>query len=80
MLNNYPPGTTYHDLAKDLTCEAWNADEWVELFHNAGAKYVVLTSKHHEGFTMWPSQYSDPPNWNSGDDGPHRDIVGKIKP
>jgi alpha-L-fucosidase len=42
----------------------------------AGIKYVVLTSKHHEGFTNWPSKYSW--NWNSGDVGPHRDLVGDL--
>jgi len=76
MQDNYPPGTTYKDLAKDLTGEHWNPDEWVQLFERAGAKYTVLTSKHHEGFTMWPSKFSDPPNWNSVSQGPHRDIVG----
>lgn len=77
MNNNYPPGTSYRDLARDLTAEAWNPDEWVDLFQRAGAKYVVLTSKHHEGFTLWPSNYSDP-NWNSVDNGPHRDLVGLL--
>ena len=38
-------------------------------------RYVVLTSKHHEGFTNWPSKYSF--NWNSMDVGPNRDLVGK---
>lgn len=39
------------------------------------SRYVVLTSKHHEGFTNWPSKYSW--NWNSFDVGPHMDLVGK---
>ena len=38
-------------------------------------RYVVLTSKHHEGFTNWPSRYSW--NWNSFDVGPNKDLVGK---
>jgi len=37
---------------------------------------VVLTSKHHEGFTLWPSAQS--PNWNSVDIGPHRDLCGDL--
>ena len=38
-------------------------------------RYVVLTSKHHEGWTNWRSNVSW--NWNSVDNGPHRDLVGK---
>jgi len=37
---------------------------------------VILTSKHHEGFTNWGSPYSW--NWNSVDNGPHRDLVGDL--
>jgi alpha-L-fucosidase len=36
----------------------------------------VLTSKHHEGFTLWPSATSW--NWNAVDVGPHRDLVGEL--
>lgn len=39
-------------------------------------RYVVLTTKHHEGFTNWPSPVSW--NWNSKDVGPHRDLVGEL--
>ena len=38
------------------------------------SRYVVLTSKHHEGYTMWPSKYSF--SWNSMEVGPKRDLVG----
>ena len=37
--------------------------------------YIVLVSKHHEGYTNWPSKYSW--NWNAGDVGPKRDLVGE---
>ena len=39
-------------------------------------RYVVLTAKHHEGFTNWESPNSW--NWNSVDIGPHRDLVGDL--
>lgn len=36
----------------------------------------MLTSKHHEGYCLWPSKTSF--NWNSGDVGPKRDLVGEL--
>jgi len=38
----------------------WNPDSWAKVFHNAGAKYVMLTTKHHDGFTLWPSTTPNP--------------------
>lgn len=38
-------------------------------------RYVVMTSKHHEGWTNWPSNTSW--NWNAMDEGPHVDLVGE---
>lgn len=73
MEDNYAPGFTYQEFAKDFTAEFFNATEWAEIFKMSGAKYVVLTSKHHEGFTLWPSKYAF--SWNSLDIGPHRDII-----
>ena len=49
MTKNYPPGFTYQDFAKDFKLEFFNANEWIELFEKSGAKYAVLTTKHHEG-------------------------------
>ena len=39
-------------------------------------RYIVLTSKHHEGFTNWPSKTAW--NWNAVDTGPHRDLLGDL--
>ncbi len=63
--DHYPPGWTYQDFARDFKLDFFNATEWVELFERAGARYAVLTSKHHEGYTLWPSKYSY--SWNSVD-------------
>jgi alpha-L-fucosidase len=38
----------------------WNAESWADLFSAVGARYVVFTSKHHDGFTMYPSQIINP--------------------
>lgn len=66
----------YQDFVKDFKAEMFNPNLWAGIFKNSGAKYVVLTSKHHEGFTLWPSAQSW--NWNSVDVGPHRDLCGDL--
>lgn len=71
MKQRYPPNFTYQDFAREFTAEFFNATQWSELFQASGAKYIVLTSKHHEGYTLWPSKYSF--SWNSMDIGPQRD-------
>ena len=40
-------------------------------------RYYVFTSKHHDGFTNWPSTYTF--GWNSKDVGPKKDVVGELK-
>lgn len=76
MERNFKPGFTYQEFAKDFTAENFNASEWTELLKASGAKYLVLTSKHHDGYALWPSSYSF--SWNSMDVGPHRDLVGEL--
>lgn len=66
----------YQDFAPLWKAEQFEPENWAQIFKNAGAKYVILTSKHHEGFTLWPSEQSW--NWNSMDIGPHRDLVGDL--
>jgi alpha-L-fucosidase len=72
----YGPNFRYQDFAPMFKAELFDADKWAEVFKESGAKYVVLTSKHHEGFTLWPSAQSW--NWNSVDVGPHRDLCGEL--
>lgn len=51
MLENYPPEFTYADFAPQFRAEFFDAKEWVDIFSSSGAKYIVLTTKHHEG--LW---------------------------
>ncbi|XP_033632742.1 alpha-L-fucosidase-like [Asterias rubens] len=76
MKQNYPPGFTYADFAKSFRAELFDADKFAEIVEASGARYFVLTSKHHEGYAMWPSKYSW--NWNSMDVGPKRDLIGEM--
>lgn len=73
---HYGDDFKYQDFVKDFKCEMFKPEEWAKLFNEAGARYVVLTSKHHEGFTLWPSEYAW--NWNAVDVGPHRDLAGDL--
>ncbi len=72
----YGKNVTYFDFANAFKAEMFNPDDWAERFKNAGAKYVVLTTKHHDGFTLWPSKYSW--NWNAVAIGPQSDLVGAL--
>lgn len=76
MKDNYAPGTTYTDLCKLFTAKYFDASKWVNIFENAGAKYVVLTSKHLEGFCNWETRYSE--RWNSVQCGPGRDLLREL--
>ncbi|WP_347160424.1 alpha-L-fucosidase [Pontibacter chitinilyticus] len=67
---------TYQDFAPLFKAEYFNPADWAALFEKSGAKYVVLTSKHHDGFCLWPSAQS--PKWNSVEIGPHRDIIEEL--
>ena len=55
--------------------KSWDPAQWAESFRDAGAKYVVLVTKHHEGFCLWPTGVNNPhqADWTSG-----RDIVGEL--
>lgn len=72
----YGPDFRYQDFAPRFKAELFEPADWADVFKRSGAKYVVLTSKHHEGFSLWP----DPTNWNwnSMDIGPHRDLAGDL--
>ncbi|KAM4785793.1 plasma alpha-L-fucosidase isoform 2-T2 [Cyanocitta cristata] len=76
MEANYPPGFSYEDFGPLFTAEFFDPNQWADILKASGAKYVVLTSKHHEGFTLWGSKYSW--NWNAVDVGPKRDLVAEL--
>ena len=53
------PKDVYDGFYKQFNPTKFNADEWVKFMQEVGMKYVLITSKHHDGFAMWHSDYSD---------------------
>lgn len=53
------PGREYEGLAKRLNPVKFDADKWVSLAKEAGMKYLVITTKHHEGFCMYDTKQTD---------------------
>ncbi|SFG48053.1 alpha-L-fucosidase [Prevotella sp. KH2C16] len=72
----YGKNFRYADFATLFKAEHFNPEDWSSLFEKSGAKYVVLTSKHHDGFCLWNSTQS--PQWNSVVMGPHIDIIDSL--
>ena len=68
----------YHDFAADFNAalQGWNPADWAKFFRNVGARYVVLTTKHHDGFLLYPSRH---PNPNHPDYHAVRDIPLELK-
>jgi alpha-L-fucosidase len=65
----------YKEFIPMFKAEKFNADEWVNLFKKAGAKYVVPVAEHHDGFAMYKTALS---KWNAFEMGPKRDIIGEL--
>ena len=53
------PIKQYEEFVKQFNPVKFNADEWVAMAKNAGMKYIVITSKHHDGFCMFDSKETD---------------------
>jgi alpha-L-fucosidase len=71
----------YENFAAQFKAELFDPDHWADIFQRSGAKYVVLTSKHHEGFALWPSKEASATwgrPWNAMETGPKRDLLGDL--
>lgn len=70
------PNVEYHKLASAFNPIYFDADEWVKIAKDAGMKYFVMTSKHHEGFALFKSEAS---KFNVVDATPFgRDIIAEL--
>lgn len=59
MKNGQIPIEEYEQFAKQFNPMDFNADQWVKIIKDAGMKYLVITSKHHDGFGLWDSKISN---------------------
>lgn len=75
----YGDDTEYRDFAKWFRAELFDPDYLAGLIRDSGAKYVVLTTKHHDGYCMWPTENPHKTQWNSFETGPGRDITGELR-
>lgn len=78
---NYGEDFPYENFAPMFRAEMFDPDFWAEVFEKSGARYVVLTSKHHEGFTLWKNEHANRAwgrPWNAVDTGPRRDVLGDL--
>ena len=66
----------YKDLAPLFTAEKFDADAWVDLYVEAGARFAGPVAMHADGFAMWDSEATD---WNAKVRGPKRDVVGEME-
>lgn len=67
------PVKVYRDYARQFTAENYDPQAWVDLAKKAGMRYMVLTSKHHDGFALYPTAVSD---WDVLDASPaKRDLI-----
>jgi alpha-L-fucosidase len=78
-VKTYGENFTYLDFVPifNKAVKKWKPEQWAELFREVGARYVVLTTKHHDGFTLWPSRINNP-HRPADQQGSERDLVGEL--
>ena len=69
------PVEKYTSFAPDFTAAKYDPQQWAALASRAGMKYVVITSKHHDGFALYDSAVSD---WNVMTSGAKRDLLAPL--
>ncbi|MFC2118230.1 alpha-L-fucosidase [Bacteroidota bacterium] len=75
---NFGKDFEYRQFGPMFKAELFEPDSWADIFARSGAKYVVLTSKHHDGYCLWPTKSPYKKDWNSMTVGPKRDLLGEL--
>ncbi len=76
MRNAEIPAAEYRAFAEDFNPVAYDPEAWAALAADAGMRYIVITSKHHDGFALFPSAATD---WDIADATPYgQDLIGPL--
>jgi len=81
-VETYGEDFPYYNFGEMFTAEDYDAEQWAKLFEDAGAKYMVITSKHHDGYCLWPSETASRTwgfPWNAGEVGSKRDLLKELE-
>ena len=70
----HPSDVGYKEVLKDWNPEKLNPEELVEIYREAGARFLIIQGVHHDQFDNWDSKYQP---WNSSNLGPKRDLLGE---
>jgi len=78
-VKTYGANFDYYNFSKQFNRDTnnWQPAKWAKLFQQTGARYVVLTTKHHDGFTLWPSRVTNP-HKPAAMQPIHRDLPGEL--
>ncbi len=76
MLRGKIPVSEYRAFAKEFNPVQYDPESWAKLAKQAGMRYMVITSKHHDGFALFPSEVTD---WDIADATPYKkDLIGPL--
>jgi len=73
--DTYGEPFVYDDFIPQFRAQNWDPAQWVRAMHDSGARYFVLTAKHHDGFALWPTAVTDR---NAMAMGPRRDLIADL--
>lgn len=65
----------YKDFIPQFKAEKFDAQQWAQLFEEAGVRYIIPVAEHHDGFPMYDSDYTE---WSAAKKGPERDVIGEL--
>ena len=70
-----PPAFGYKDIIPLFKAAKFDPDKWADLFKKTGARYVIPTAEHHDGYGLWDSDITQ---WCATKIGPKRDLIGDL--